>query len=277
MPYRMRDPAAIAAEWRAAGTPYAVFLDNNLGSRRDYLSQLCRELMPLEKIWSAAVSIDVTDDEALVRQMALSGCTAVFVGFESLSSKNLEQAGKKTPLPDDYARRVDILHRHGIAVNGSFVLGFDHDGPEVFELTADWVEQARLECATFHILTPYPGTPLFRRLESEGRILHRDWDRYDTAHVVFRPLKITPAELERGYAACYDRLFSAESIWKRRPRRSSEIPAYLVMSALYKRSNALWPTLIRRRLTGAVWAPFVETARRRHLAFRRRLARTTGA
>ncbi len=275
MPYQMRDPEQIAAEWRAEGTPYGVFLDNNLSSSRTYLSRLCRALAPLEKIWSAAVSIDVTDDPGVVREMALAGCTAVFVGFESLTAQNLIDAGKKTPRPDDYARRVRILHDVGIAVNGSFVLGFDHDGPDVFDRTVRFVEAARLECATFHILTPYPGTPLFARLNAEGRLLHQDWDRYDTAHAVFRPLRMSPAELERGYAECYSRLFSAASIWRRRPERTSELPAYLAMSALYKRSNALWPVMIERALTGRAWQPLVEGARRRHLAFRRRLARSS--
>ncbi len=273
MPYQMRDVSAVAAEWRRARTPYAVFLDNNLASRRDYLRRLCRELARVEGIWSAAVSIDVTDDEDLVREMALSGCTAVFVGFESLTGQNLDDARKKTPRPEDYARRVEILHDHGIAVNGSFVLGFDHDGPDVFERTVEWIEAARLECATFHILTPYPGTPLFRQFEREGRLLHRDWQLYDTAHVVFRPRRMSPEELAAGYAWCYERLFSFDSIWRRRPARLSEVPSYLAMSALYKRSNAVWPLLIEKRWTGRVWGPLVEGARRRHLMFRKRLAR----
>ncbi len=98
-------------------------------------------------------------------------------------------------------------------MNGSFVLGFDHDRPDVFAKTADWIEQNRLECATFHILTPYPGTPLFAQMESEGRILHKDWSQYDTGHVVFRPKLMTADELAEGYAWCYRRLFSHRSIW----------------------------------------------------------------
>lgn len=274
MPYQMRDPDQVAAEWRVDGAPYAVFLDNNLSSNRAYLRRLCRALAPLDKIWSAAVSIDVTDEPDLVREMALAGCTAVFVGFESLTPENLTDARKKTPRPEDYARRVQILHDVGIAVNGSFVLGFDHDGPEVFDRTVNWIEAARLACATFHILTPYPGTPLFARLNAEGRLLHQDWDRYDTAHAVFRPRRMSALDLERGYAECYARVFSAASIWRRRPARASEVPSYLAMAALYKRSNALWPWLIERGLTGRAWHPFVETARRRHLGFRRQLART---
>ncbi|MCU0685981.1 MAG: B12-binding domain-containing radical SAM protein [Polyangiaceae bacterium] len=272
MPYQTLEEDRVAAEFAATGAPYAVFVDNNLGSRPAYLRRLCRALAPLEKIWSAAVTIDVTDDPSLVREMALAGCTGVFVGFESLNDDNLRDAGKKTPRADEYARRIGIFHEHGIQVNGSFVLGFDHDGPDVFERTTRWIETTRLECATFHILTPYPGTPLFRRLEAEGRLLHRDWSRYDTAHVVFRPARMTPDELERGYASCYEQLFSHGSIWRRRPRDWHALGPYLGMSYLYKRSNRFWHALIERRLTSAVWSPLVELTRRRHLRFRAALA-----
>ncbi|HLH04612.1 MAG TPA: radical SAM protein [Bryobacteraceae bacterium] len=272
MPYRMRDPAQVAAEFEASGEPYAVFIDNNLGSRREYLRALCGALQPLEKIWSAAVTIDVTDDPSLVRAMALAGCTGVFVGFESLSDENLLNAHKKTPKAADYARRVRLLHEHGIQVNGSFVLGFDCDGRDVFARTAEWVETNRLECATFHILTPYPATPLFRRMEAEGRILHRDWTLYDTAHAVFQPRRMSPEELEEGYAWVYRRLFSHASIWRRRPEDWRSIAPYLAMSYLYKRSNRFWHLLIRHDLVHTVWQPLVELTRLRHLQFRRRLA-----
>ncbi len=277
MPYRLRDVEQIVAELRADGQPYAVFVDNNLGSRPDYLRELCRALKPLEIIWSAALTIDVTDDPTLVREMALAGCTGVFIGFESLHAGNLEAARKRTPLPEDYARRVRILHDHGIQVNGSFVLGFDHDGPEVFEKTVDWIEANRLECATFHILTPYPGTPLFRELEAERRIVHRDWRLYDTAHVVFEPNRMTAEQLFNGYQWCYRRLFSHASIWRRRPRDWRAVLPYLAMSYLYKRSNFIWHLLIRYRLTAWIWRPLIELSRRRHLRFRRGLERATTA
>jgi radical SAM superfamily enzyme YgiQ (UPF0313 family) len=272
MPYQVKDVEQVVAEIRADRQPYGVFIDNNLGSRPDYLRALCRALRPTEVIWSAAVTIDVTDDPTLVREMAMAGCTGVFVGFESLSGENLVEANKKTPSPADYARRVAILHDHGIQVNGSFVLGFDHDRPDVFERTVSWIEEARLECATFHILTPYPGTPLFRRMDAEGRLLHKDWRLYDTAHAVFRPRHMSPEELEEGYSRCYETLFSHRSIWNRRPADWRAVPAYLAMSYLYKRSNRFWHLLIRHRLTGPVWRPLVEWTRRRHLRFRRRLA-----
>jgi len=271
MPYQVRDVEQVVQEFRADGQPYGVFIDNNLGSRPEYLRRLCHALRPLEKIWSAAVSIDVTDDPSLVRQMALAGCTGVFVGFESLTDANLAQARKKTPATADYARRVAVLHDHGIQVNGSFVLGFDHDDRNVFARTVDWIEENRLECATFHIMTPYPGTPLFRQMERENRLLHKDWTRYDTAHVVFQPKQMTADELAEGYAWCYEKLFSHRSIWRRRPQDWRAVAPYLAMSYLYKRSNWLWHLLIRHRLTARLWRPLVESTRKRHLKFRRRL------
>lgn len=272
MPYRMRDPSQVAAEFVADGQPYGVFIDNNLGSNRTYLRELCLALRPLNKIWSAAVSIDVTDDPTLIRAMALGGCTGVFVGFESLTDENLADARKKTPKAGDYARRVRMLHENGIQVNGSFVLGFDHDRKDVFTRTADWIEENRLECATFHILTPYPATPLFQQMEAQGRLLHRDWSVYDTAHAVFRPKNMSPEELEQGYAWMYQRLFSLTSIWRRRPADWRAVAPYMAMSYLYKRSNRFWRLLIKHHLVHAAWRPLVELTRLRHVRFREELA-----
>jgi radical SAM superfamily enzyme YgiQ (UPF0313 family) len=209
--------------------------------------------------------------------MALAGCTGVFIGFESLSDDNLSDAHKKTPKTSDYARRVRMLHDVGIQVNGSFVLGFDDDRKDVFARTAQWVEENRLECATFHILTPYPATPLFRQMEAEGRILHRDWSLYDTGHAVFRPKHMTPEELEHGYAWIYQRLFSHASIWRRRPEQWQAVPLYLAMSYLYKRSNRFWHLLIKHDLVNPVWKPLVEMTRWRHVHYRRKLAKEVTA
>jgi len=215
------------------------------------------------------VTIDVTDDPALVREMALSGCTGVFIGFESLQDQNIRDARKRSPKTTDYARRVDLLHSYGIQVNGSFVLGFDHDTSDVFDTTIGWIEDNRLECATFHILTPYPGTPLFKMMESQNRLLHSNWDLYDTAHVVFQPRNMTAEQLYEGYAACYRRLFTHSSIWRRRPHGLATTVTYLAGMYLYKRSNRLWPFLIRHNLAGPIWRPLIDLSRRRHLRFRK--------
>lgn len=135
------------------------------------------------------------------------------------------------------------------------------------------MEANRLECATFHILTPYPGTPLFRQMEREGRLLHRDWERYDTALVVFRPAQMTVEELQLGYDWFYRRLFSFKSIWARRPAQATAVPPYLAMAILDKRSNRLWHFLIKHRWIHTVWSPLVHLTRWRHLRFHKRLAR----
>jgi radical SAM superfamily enzyme YgiQ (UPF0313 family) len=270
MPYLVKDQSRIAEELCLDRQPYAVFVDNNLGSKPEYLRGLCRALRPLRKIWSAAITIDTCDDPSLIRDMADSGCLGVFIGFESLSGENLDDAGKKSPRPDDYARRVDILHRHGIQVNGSFVFGFDHDRSDVFERTVRWIEDTRLESATFHILTPYPGTPLFRQMELGNRLLHRDWDLYDTGHAVFHPRHMSPVELEEGYAWAYRRLFSLASIWRRRPEHVLGVPPYLIGSLLYKKCNRIWPIVIRLGLTGFLWRPLIEACRLQHQLRRRR-------
>ncbi len=270
MPCTSRPSQQVVDEIAKDDQPYAVFIDNNLGARPDYLKTLCAALRPLQLIWSAAISINVADDPNLVRLMALAGCTGVFVGFESLNDHNLANAGKQTPSATDYARRVSIFHDCGIQVNGSFVFGFDHDHPHVFEETVNWIETNRLECATFHILTPYPGTPLFRQFHSEGRLLHRNWELYDTSHVVFSPKNMTVEQLQAGYDHCYQRTFSLRSIWKRRPVDWRAVAPYLAMSVLYKKCNLLWPMLIRYNLTARVWRPLVQLSRRKHVRNRHR-------
>lgn len=272
MPYRVREPEDIRRQFEADRQPYAVFIDNNLGSHRDFLRNLCQTLRPARKIWSAAVTLDVTDEPSLVREMALAGCTGVFIGFESLTDQNLSDARKRTPRAEDYARRLKMFHENGIQVNGSFVVGFDGDRLDTFTTLVQWIEANRMECATFHILTPYPGTPLFRQMEAEGRLLHRNWEEYDTAHVVFRPKHMTPEELLLGYDWLYRRLFSHKSIWRRRPPEFSALLTYFAGCYLYKRSNRLWRWLIKHRLVHLTWRPLVEISRLRHLAFRRRLA-----
>jgi radical SAM superfamily enzyme YgiQ (UPF0313 family) len=272
MPKSHRMPEQVAREFAATNQPYGVFADNNLGTDQEYLWKLCRALKPINKIWSAAVSLDVTEDPLLVGEMAMAGCTGVFVGFESLNEMNLKAAKKNTPKVSEYAELVKIFHDNGIQVNGSFVFGFDNDKKDVFERTIEWIDSVKLECATFHILTPYPGTPLFRQMEKEGRLLHKNWNYYDTAHTVFRPRHMRPDELEEGYAWCYKKLFSHASIWRRRPASFSAVPPYLAMVYLYKKSNRSWHFIIKHRLTAWIWRPLIEITRIRQLTFRKKLA-----
>jgi radical SAM superfamily enzyme YgiQ (UPF0313 family) len=263
-PYQKRPVNDVMAEIDALGERFVVFTDNNLMADPEYGMQLCAALESRSVLWSAAVTIDVARNRELVRRMAASGCKGVFVGLETLSDQTLREQRKRTLPPSAYERAVALLHDHGIEVNGSFVFGFDHDGPEVFDRTHEFIVRQRLECATFHILTPYPGTPLFEQLHAQGRLLTRDWSRYDTAHAVFRPARMTVQQLEKGYRRAYRMLYGWQSVLARRPRAGSaagqwlRAGAYLAMTALYKKSDLLWRALIPLRLTHAAWKPLVE-------------------
>src|ERR1017187_1518472 len=131
------------------------------------------------------------------------GLRSLFVGFESINTLSLKEQRKYQNLNHDYREAIARLHGLGIMVNGSFVFGMDEDDPSVFERTVEWAIRQGIETATFHILTPYPGTALYTRMMTQGRLLHRNWDLYDPRHTVFRPARMTPEQLEEGYWRAY--------------------------------------------------------------------------
>ncbi len=271
VPYQKRPVCDVVAEIDAIGERYVVFTDNNLMADPAYGAELCRALQPRKLLWSAAVTVDVARHPDLVRLMAASGCHGVFIGLETLSDDTLRAQRKRTLAPSTYMRALQLLAEHGIEVNGSFVFGFDADGPDVFDRTLAFIVEQRLACATFHILTPYPGTPLFEQLDREGRILTRDWSSYDTAHVVFRPRRMTPRQLEEGYRRAYKQLYAWSTVFARRPRAGLvRTGGYIAVTALYKKWDWLWRGLVPLRLTHAVWRPIVEAHRRLSLAQRER-------
>ena len=155
---------------------------------------------------------------ALLEKAVASGLRSLFIGFETVNAANLGEQRKYQNLGRDYDAAIRRLHDLGVMVNGSFVFGMDGDGPDVFDRTVGWAVSQGIETATFHILTPYPDTALHDRMAAEHRIVHRDWDRYDTRHVVFRPAGMDARTLESGYRRAYQDFYRWGSIWARRPR-----------------------------------------------------------
>jgi radical SAM superfamily enzyme YgiQ (UPF0313 family) len=154
-------------------------------------------------------------------------------------------------------RRLDD---HGVMINGSFVFGFDGDGPDVFARTVQWAIDSGITTATFHILTPYPGTDLFTQMDNAGRIVSRNWDRYDTRTVVFQPNGMTAAQLKQGYDSAYREFYR----WRSIARASS---AHAVMkhrlkhffySAGWKKFESVWDWIIRSKRL-ANMRPLLET------------------
>ena len=167
----------------------------------------------------------MTDDPSLIRDMALAGCTGVFVGFESLSDDNLADAHKKTPKTADYARRVRMLHDYGIQVNGSSSSASITTARTSSRAPPTGSRRIAWSAPRFTSSRRIPRRRCFGRWKRKGRLLHRDWTLYDTGHAVFRPKHMTPEELEHGYAWIYQRLFSHASIWRRRPAGLAGGPA----------------------------------------------------
>ena len=150
-------------------------------------------------VWQAAASLDVARDPHYLEEAYEAGCRSLFVGFESLSPENMRGNNKLVNAATNYVEACRRFHEAGIMINGSFVFGFDCDGPDVFERTLEVAVENKILTASFHIFTPLPGTRRSNVLRAEGRILHRNWSLYDTYHAVFRPRRMTPEQLEAGY------------------------------------------------------------------------------
>lgn len=216
---RKRPVEAVAAEYGSFGGKVIIFWDDNLANDRAYAKSLFRAITPYKKWWSSQASIHAAEDEEFLELAARSGCKQLFLGLESVSQASMDEVHKGFNRPEQYARLIDRAHAHGIAVQAGIVFGFDNDTESIFEQTLDFLEQAGVQNATFNILTPYPGTKLFHRLEAEGRILTRDWRLYNgRADVVYQPRHMSPETLLEGYRYANRRFYSPRSIAKRLSR-----------------------------------------------------------
>jgi radical SAM superfamily enzyme YgiQ (UPF0313 family) len=193
---------------------HLYFLDDHLLGHQRFAAGLFEGMKGMDRVFQGASTIDAILRGDLIERAAEAGMRSVFVGFETLSRNNLEQSNKRQNIGKDYEQAIERLHSLGIMINGSFVFGLDADGPDVFRRTVDWAVRNSLTTCTFHILTPYPGTRLFANMEAQGRILHREWDRYDTRQVVYKTVGLTAEELKRGYDWAYKSFYSWSNILK---------------------------------------------------------------
>ena len=207
--------ADVVADIRRHGGRKLIFVDLNLIADRDYAAALFAALVPLRVQWYGLATVLLADDPELLALAARSGCRGLLMGLESISPQNLRGSRKGFNAPEHFAAVVDRLHSHGIALQGCFVFGLDHDEPDVFLKTAEFAVAAKIDLPRFAIVTPFPNTGLYRRLDSEGRILTRDWSLYDGQHAVFQPAKMTTDELQRGTEAAWKHAYSVPSIARR--------------------------------------------------------------
>ena len=220
--YRFRPVQEVVDEIRSMPPGGIVFVDDNIIGLPSRAKELFKAMIPLKRKWYSQADLKLARDPELLELCAKSGCQWLFMGIESINTQNLKDIGKsRVNKVEEYQESIRTIHDAGINVFGSFVFGLDHDDKTVFDNTVQFCVDNRLPAANFYILVPLPFTRLFDKMEEEGRILHRDWSRYDGNHVVFHPMLMTPNELLEGYLHAYRSFYSIRSILKRtlRPRR----------------------------------------------------------
>ncbi len=232
---------------------HLYFLDDHLFGNEPFARSLFDGMRGMGRVWQAAGTVrTIVERPHLYEKAAASGLRSLFVGFETLQASNLAAVHKGHNLGQDYEEAVRRLRDMGVMINASFVYGFDGDGPDVFDRTVDWAVRTGLETATFHILTPYPGTALREALQREGRILTNDWDLYDTRHAVYRPALLTPRQLEDGYWRSYDTFYSwrniLESAWTKPDWLG--VLRHVAYSGGWKKLEPMWNLLIASGLVG---------------------------
>jgi radical SAM superfamily enzyme YgiQ (UPF0313 family) len=233
--YRNRPIDNIVAEITALKTRQVMFIDDNLIGNISWTKELVRALQPLGLTWHAAVSTNIGSHLDLLDQMNQSGCKSLFIGFETINDKSNGSVGKSQNHTTEFGRLIREIHERDIMVNASMVFGFDHDAPSVFKNTLDWLVENKVETMTGHILTPYPGTRLYKRLFAEGRIIDFDPAHYNTAHVVFQPRNMSVEELHDGYIEIYRQVYSLPNIYRRMPDTMRRRIPYLLFNLGYRK------------------------------------------
>ena len=229
---------------------HLFFLDDHLFGNQAFASELFEGMRGMGRVWQAAATVKAVMQPGLLEKAVECGLRSLFIGFETLDEANLRSQGKLHNVGADYAAAVRRLHDLGVMINASFVFGLDDDDEGVFDRAVEWAVGQGIETATFHVLTPYPGTALHERMSSQGRITSSDWNLYDTRHAVYRPAKMTAEALEVGYWRAYREFYSWSSILSSASTKES-LPGkarHLAYTAGWKKAEPAWDWLIRHRM-----------------------------
>ncbi len=215
-----RPVESVVEEIKALKSKQVIFYDPNFFGKREYALELMQALKPLKILWASNATADFGYDHELMQAAYESGCRGVLIGLESLNSQSLTGAAKRFRTPDKYEEIIKNIHSHNISVNGCFVLGFDHDTEEELLALPERVDKLGLDMCRFAVLTPYPGTKQYEEYERAGRLLTKDWSRYNQNNAVFRPTNMTPERLNEIYRQVWKESYT----WKRVLRRTFSSP-----------------------------------------------------
>jgi len=209
--HRFRPVGDVIREIESLEGNFTVFADDNVIAHKKYAKELFKALIPCKKRWFSQADLSMAQDEELLKLAVQSGCEGVYIGFESLSDIGLKKFKKYINFKD----AINRLRSYGIRIEGSFIFGFEADDKKAFEKTLRFAQELRLDMATFHLLTPLPGTQLYEKLENENRIIERDWSKYNLSTVVFKPKQMTKEELQKGVCWAMRKFYSLPSIARR--------------------------------------------------------------
>ena len=231
---------------------HLYFLDDHLFGHHRFAAELFTGMAGMDRLWQAAGTVRSILRPGILEKAVDSGLRSLFVGFETLSAKNLRAQRKGQNLNTNYTAAIKKLHDHGVMVNASFVFGMDDDDESVFDRTVEWAISQGVETATFHILTPYPGTPLYTRMLVQNRLTTFNWDRYDTRHAVFKPLKMTAETLEAGYWRAYQDFYRWGAIFKSVGTKDDlrGTLRHLAYTTGWKKFEPLWDLVINLKRVG---------------------------
>jgi radical SAM superfamily enzyme YgiQ (UPF0313 family) len=239
---------------------HLYFLDDHLFGDRRFATALFDGMRGMGRLWQAAGTVNAVLAPNLLERAVEAGLRSLFVGFETLNEANLTEQRKYQNLRRDYGAAIRRLHDLGVMINGSFVFGMDGDDRSVFARTVEWAIEHGIETATFHVLTPYPGTALYRRIATQGRLSSHDWDLYDTRHAVFRPARMSGAELEAGYHWAYREFYRWSSIVRGAAAHHDVMAGlrHAMYAAGWKKFEPLWDFVIRAK-RASLMLPVLET------------------
>jgi radical SAM superfamily enzyme YgiQ (UPF0313 family) len=226
--------AHVVEDIKRVGKRRIIFIDLNLISDRAYATELFEGLIPLNIRWFGLATSLIGRDRALMELAARSGCAGLLIGFESICESSLGDSRKRFNDPKLYRSLIGDLHALGISIQGCFVFGHDHDTTAVFDETVQFAIDAGIDLPRFAILTPFPGTPLHQRLDREGRILSKNWELYDGQHVVYRPARMTPHELQAGHEKAWRDVYSYASILRRLATSRTQLPIAVMANLGYR-------------------------------------------
>ena len=199
--------------------PLIFFVDDNITSNMDQAKEFFRELKKLKIRWVSQASVNAAHDEEFLQLIKESGCQGVLIGFESLNPDNLKKMNKGfNTMLGGYEKALANLRKYNIRLYITFVFGYDEDTQASFAQTVDFALQHKFYIAAFNHLTPFPGTPLYKRLEQEGRLLFEKWwldEHYSYNMIPFQPAHMTPEELQRGCVEARAEFYNWSNIWQR--------------------------------------------------------------